>query len=258
MPFLRLIALLVALVAGLGRPASAVDISRCGLVVSGRGTVVGIEARLDDGRGVDLQGILVIPSGPGPFPTVVVLPGGGGLVTPYCYGSMVEAFASWGFASLIVASSTTTDTAGQHLYQYSFADQAGHARGAAERLNRIAEIDTRRLAIWGHSRGGLTAIEMAMDPADRGGPYRAIVAAAPQCPGRVLDFHTPLLMVIGTADKDVSVQACQDFATESEGRIGFESLFLPGAGHVFWTEPDAARKSADRVRAFLETHVDQP
>jgi len=237
------------------RPAVAADISQCEMVANGRAEVVEIPTKLDDGRVVSLKGLLMTLSGVGPFPAVIMLPGGGSLYTPYCHGAIAQQFADWGYASLITASSTAIDASGTRLFEYGFTDQANHARGAARALVGLPKIDHTRLAVWGHSRGGLTAIELATSPRDRDGSFRAIIAAAPHCPAKVTDQHIPLLLVIGTDDVTVSYDICEEFAAKSDTQDGFEFLPLAGAKHLFWLEPEAAKVSAERMRLFLESHL---
>lgn len=239
------------------RPVVAADITLCEMVANGRAEVIDIPTTLDDGRNISLKGILTRPPGAGPYPAVIMLHGGGSLYTPYCHGALAEQFAAWGYVALIIAGSTGTDASGKRLFEYSFIDQANHARGGAKALAAMPKIDHTKLAVWGHSRGGLTAIELSTNPRDRDGPFRAIITAAPHCPAKVADQHTPLLLIIGANDLTVSVGACEDFAANSIEQEGFEFLLLPGARHIYWLEPDAAKASAERMEAFLKKHLEK-
>ena len=240
------------------RPAVAADISQCFMVAEGRAQVVDIAAQLDDGREMSVQGILHQPSGVGPFPAVIMLHGDGSLYTPYCHGALAKQFAAWGYATLIVASSTGRDGAGNRYLDYSFKDQANYARGAVRVLEKVPDIDGNRLGVWGHSRGGLTAIELATNPGELEAPFRAIVTIAPHCPAKVVAQHAPLLLMVGTKDPKISVSACKDFAAGSGDQANFQSLFLEGGDHLFWLQPNLARVSADRMRVFLKKHLDDP
>ena len=248
---MRLFVLAFALLLAALRPAYAVDISQCDMVANGRSEIVPLAADLDDGRKVTLNGILTKPSGVGPFPVVLMLPGGGGLYTPYCYAAVVGRFTRWGYATLIIASSTAQEVAGKHLFEYSFVDQVNHARGARGLLAEIGNIDLDRIAVWGFSRGGMAALELAASPSVRTDGFKAVIAAAPHCPSKARRPNVPLLVVIGSQDRSVSVEICQEYATRLEGNVDFDFLLLPAAGHVFWQNPDAAKVSANRVKAFL-------
>lgn len=248
-----LLALMVSL---LFAPSSwAADISKCSSVSNGQAKVIGIKAKLDNQKTISISGILLKPSGRGPFPIVLILPGTGGILTPYCHGLMADQFARWGYASLVVASTTAHDDTGQRLYDFSFTDQANHARGAVEALATFTDIDRNRIAVWGFSRGGATAIELATNSQDRGQRFRAIMAAAPPCPAKLVKPRIPLLVMIGIDDAFMSAQACKDYAAKLGGKSDFELLLLPGANHVYWIKPDAAKQSALKMREFLRKHL---
>lgn len=248
-----LLALMVSL---LFAPSSwAVDISKCSSVSNGQAKVIGIKAKLDNQKAISISGILLKPSGPGPFPIVLMLPGTGGIAAPYCFGLFAKQFARWGYATLVVASTTAHDDTGRRLYDFSFTDQANHARGAVKALATFTDIDRNRIAVWGFSRGGATVIELATNSQDQGRRFRAIMAAAPPCPAKLVKPRMPLLVMIGTDDAFMSAQACKDFAAQLAGNSDFELLLLPGANHVYWTMPDAAKQSALKMRAFLRKHL---
>lgn len=248
-----LLALLVSLL--FSQPIRASDISKCSMVAEGRAEVVVIETELDDARAVSVSGILLKPAGKGPFAAVLILPGTGGLVTPYCHGVLAERFIRWGYAALIVASTTAHDKDGNRLFEFSFADQANQARGAVQTLAGLSDVDQERVAVWGFSRGGATAIELSTSRRDRARRFRAIVAAAPPCSSKIAVPHTPLLVIIGTDDELLSAKACKDFAAKLKGERDFDFLLLPGARHVFWMDPAADEVSSRRMREFLKSHL---
>ncbi len=249
----QLLALMVSLL--FTQSSWATDISKCSSVSNGQARIIGIKAKLDNLKTVSVSGILLKPSGQGPFPIVLMLPGTGGMLTPYCHGVLADQFARWGYATLIVASTTAHDDTGRRLYEFSFADQANHARGAVETLATFTDIDRNRIAVWGFSRGGMTAIELATNSQDHGRWFRAIVAAAPPCPAKFVIPRTPLLVMIGTDDERLSAQACKDFAAKLGAKNQFEFLLLQGAKHVFWMNPKAAEQSALKMREFLQKHL---
>lgn len=248
--------ILAVMVSLLFAPSSrAADISKCSSVSNGQAKVIGIKAKLDSQKTVSISGILLKPSGRGPFPVVMMLPGTGGIATPYCFGLFAEQFARWGYATLVVASTTAHDETGRRLYDFSFTDQANHARGAAEALATFKDIDRNRIAVWGFSRGGATAIELATNSQDRGQRFRVIMAAAPPCPGKLVKPRMPLLVMIGIDDAYMSAQACKDYEAKLGGKSDFELLLLPGANHVYWIKPNAAKQSALKMREFLRKHL---
>jgi dienelactone hydrolase len=234
--------------------ANAVDIKKCSMVADGSAEIITFGAQQDNGKRATLKGILAGPAGAGPFPVIVILPGGQGLYTPYCYGAWVDKFKSWGYATLIVASSTAHDGGGNRLPQYSFVDQANHALGAASALAKMPKVDLTRIGVWGFSLGGLTAIELATRPWKGSNRFRVIIAASPHCPATVLTPHTPLFVLIGAEDATAPLSACIDFAAQLERAKGFEFLLMPGARHFFWMNAAAADLSAQRIQAFLTKH----
>lgn len=254
--FLRaLLSCLCAVILLTAYPANSVDIGKCSMVADGRAEIITFGAQLTDGRRVTLKGILAGPEGAGPFPAILVLPGGGGLYTPYCYRAWIDQFANWGYVTLIVASSTAQDADGNRLFQYSFIDQANHARGAASVLATVPNVDHTRIGVWGFSLGALTAIELASSGQEAISRFRAVIAAAPHCPASGFTPHTPLLVLIGAEDAEVSVSACVDFAAQLNHTNGFEFVLMQGAKHVFWENAAAAVSSAQRMQAFLTKHL---
>ncbi|MEM7425700.1 MAG: dienelactone hydrolase family protein [Pseudomonadota bacterium] len=248
---MRLLLLTITMLLSALRPAHAIDITQCSMVARGESVVIPFAVRLDDGRDVTLSGILTKPSGSGPFPVILMLPGGGGLYTPYCYAAVVERFAEWGFATVIIASTTAKDSGGKTLFEYSFVDQANHARGTRAMLNEIDGIDLDRVAVWGFSRGGMAALYLAASPTTKTDGFKAIIAAAPHCPSKVVMPHAPLLLVIGGEDKSVSVEICREYAARLMEARSFEFLLLPGAPHVFWQHPATATLSDSSIKSFL-------
>lgn len=239
----------------MSRSVLGADISQCSAVANGVAEVVSFSARLDDGRELSVKGLLTKPTGSGQHPAILILPGDGSLYTPYCHRALARQFNDWGYVVLVVASSTGEDTDGVRQFEYSFFDQANHARGAARYLRGQSFVASERMAVWGHSRAGLTAIELATSSKDTPPPFRTIVAAAPHCPSKVTAKHTPLLLIVGTADRKISVGACRDFAKQSEHQPGFDALFIEGGDHLYWLQPVGAQLSSNRMRRFLSTHL---
>jgi len=241
-------------------PAAAVDIRQCAMVAEGRAEIVNFEAERADGSRVRLDGLLSTPDGAGPFPVVVMQPGSAGLVVPYCYGAVVAQLTDWGLATLVVAPTTARDGSGAPMPQYSFADLARYGHGAAAALSALPQIDPARIGLWGHSRGGHAVLEAVTRGDGPPGMFRAAVAVAPECLAKGLP-SIPLLLVIGTADRVVSVDWCKDYAASVSDAAGFEFLLLADAGHAYWAPaaPDydeaAAMLAAARLMAFLRQHA---
>ena len=259
----RTLVLCVALL--VTNPAQAVDVNQCSMVADGFAEIVTFDARMADGTTVTLNGILAGPADPGPLPAVVLLSGGGGPVTPYCYRLVVKKLVDWGYVTLLVAGTTAWDRDGNRVLEYSFADMAQYASDAAAAAANLPQVDPARVGLWGHSHGGLSVIEAVS--ISRGAPattFRVAIAAAPICPARALPIATPLLVIIGDQDKEVSPDACVDFAASHEDTIGFEFLLLSDADHLFWNpyvpgySETAAVLAERRLQTFLARHLQAP
>lgn len=242
--------------------AHAIDITQCSMVAEKLATVIEVPAQRHDGQSVKMEGILATPDGDGPFPAIVMVHGSNGLVTPYCYGAVVRQFLATGHVVLIPASTTARGADGNHLLDYSFLDQVNYAQGAAAKLASMDSVDSQRIGVWGHSRGGLTVLHgAASDESTFGGTFKAAIAAAPQCPASAREPVIPTLLVIGANDLSVSVDACTDFANKLESGANFRMLLLPDSGHAFWSAkaPRSSAKDAKQSRGviddFLITHL---
>ena len=101
-----------------------------------------------------LGGTLWLPPGKGPFPAVVIVPAGA--LGRAGDGPFTEFFLSEGLAVLAY------DRRSQYVPFPRYADDAV---AAVEALRRRAEIDPRRVGLWGHSQGGwLSLIAAARSP----------------------------------------------------------------------------------------------
>jgi len=104
---------------------------------------------------VELSGTLLVPSGTGPFPAVVFLPGSGPHVRagfkPYA-----DEFAKLGVASLFYDKRGSGESKGSWVTS-SLDDLANDAVAAVTLLKGMKEIDSTRIGFWGVSQGGWVA-----------------------------------------------------------------------------------------------------
>ncbi|MEM7407157.1 MAG: dienelactone hydrolase family protein [Pseudomonadota bacterium] len=236
-------------------PVRAADIQKCSMVANGEGRVLTYEGQSARGKKVAVDGILTKPGGDGPFPLVIMLPGDGGLVTPYCNGRWARKFSSWGYASLVVAVTTGRDEHGERLFQYSYRDVSEYARFIAATLIESSDIDSARIGLWGFSRGGLSALELATDADFPGGAFKASIAFAPHCPSRSQPPQIPALVIQGTADAVISADVCIQYAKRMTDRAGFQFVVLDGGKHVFWLEEPHASTATSVTKSFLAKHL---
>ena len=246
---------LLGMVSLAASPVLAAEIQKCSMVVNGESTVLTFDGQAADGHAVTVEGILTKPDGDGPFPLVVMLPGDGGLVTPYCNGIWARKFASWGYASVVVAVTTGRNDSGERRVHYTFLDVVEYARFVAADLLGSPDIDGNRIGLWGFSRGGLSALEIATGTGFPGGAFKAVVALAPHCPSRSKPPQIPVVIMHGTADAVIPVDVCTRYADRMTGSPGFEFITLNGAQHVFWLEEPHATTSTSKIMSFLSKHL---
>ena len=127
--------------------AHAVDVNQCAMVAEKLATSIEIPAQRHDGQSVKLKGILAKPDGNGPHPAIVMLHGSTGLITPYCYGAVVQQFLATGHVVLLPASTTAHEAGGNPILDYSFLDQVNYAHGAAAKLNSMDIVHSQRIGV---------------------------------------------------------------------------------------------------------------
>ncbi|HWO02042.1 MAG TPA: alpha/beta fold hydrolase [Blastocatellia bacterium] len=129
-------------------------------------------------RGFTLSGTLLLPkAGKRPFPAVITITGSGqqtrderlplpGLEKYRPFGQIAEALASRGVAVLRVDDRGVGKSTGlQTLSSATMADFADDVRAQVEYLRSRREIDPKRIALAGHSEGGVIApMVAAADP----------------------------------------------------------------------------------------------
>lgn len=239
--------------------AKAVDITTCSQVLDGGGKVVTFPARTSDGSDVMLKAILATPDERGPSPAIVMVPGSTGLYPPYCYRAVAEDFSRRGFVVLLIAPTNAVDTVGRVKLDYTFLDLVNYARSAAQWLRDVSHVDSSRIGLWGHSRGGGSVIFGVSDPEwDASRTFQYAIAAAPECSGNLPAPKIPLLILIGTADMRVTVEACTEYARRNARTENLKFVLLAEAGHIFWApsesedEQRAAELASGAVDRFLE------
>ncbi|MDP6621531.1 MAG: hypothetical protein QF754_04600 [Alphaproteobacteria bacterium] len=248
-----LVPILSALACTLATTTHAGDINECSIVVEGRAELIIFDARRANDTKVELTGILAGPDGDGPFPAVVILAGSRRLYTPLCYRVMVDLLTTWGFVTLFVTPTTAHDGEGNKLFQFNLDDLSRYGHDAALAAANLSKVDPARIVLWGHSRGGASAIDVASGFGGRSQiPYRTAVAVAPY-PGCRKNARPaiPLLVLNGAEDKVSNPNWCADFAEHAKGTSGFEFYVLADAGHdVFWTP-----KGRALLKSFLDKHL---
>ena len=179
---------------------------------------------------------LHLPRGTGPFPTLILLHGCGGI------GANIASWAQWlaweGYGALVL------DSFGGRGLRRVCGDSSvltGGARSsdvyaAAKYLATVPAVDATRLGAIGWSHGGWTVLRAAsiedLYPDVR---LRALVAFYPYC-GDLTSYRArpPLLILHGEADDWTPAELCR-FLTDNARATGHDVTFVayPGAHHGF-------------------------
>ena len=147
-----------------------------------------------------------------------------------------------------------------------------------ERLRYLRErrdVIGDRIGVQGWSNGGMTVLVTLSDHApgiSQPTPETGFRAALAEYPGCGMDaikgrYHSyaPLLMMIASADEEVSPQVCEAFARRAKPAGNLESVVFEGAEHNF-DDPGKTKQSNPanrhateeamrRAESFFKTHV---
>ncbi len=244
-----------------------------------------------------LVGYLFAPEGRGPHPAIVLLHGRAGPYSSLAEGSYTASTLSkrhkeWGhfwsdrgYVALLV------DSFGPRGYpagfpRGSYSDRPAEvseqtvrpldAYGALRYLRTRQDVLRDRIGVQGWSNGGMTVLVTMSseapgitDPSPENG-FRAGLAEYPGCQMESVKGeyrpYAPLLMMIASADEEVSPKACEALAKRAQGR-GAEVRFklYEGAEHNFddpgkkkQSNPANQRATEDTMREaerFFEAHL---
>lgn len=221
-----------------------------------------------DGK-LKLTGFLYLPdtkAWPGPRPAIVMLHGRSGVYSSsakkYDASTLAARTGMWGkfwaergYAGLYV------DTFGPRGYPKGFEAGTNDGRRPPE-INEITvrpydaymglkylrgrtDVQKDRVFLQGWSNGGsATLATMAEKTVGMGKPtpesgFRAAIAIYPACTpvtkhfGRDYRSYAPLLLLIGTADEEVSYANCEKLAVAGGGRNNIEFVRYPDATHAY-------------------------
>ncbi len=209
--------------------------------------------------------VLTTPSGPGPFPAVVMFHGCGG--QRLFLDRYVEAFVGAGLAAVLVDSFTgrgwsrnralITVCTGLELPGWQ---RAGDVLAVLWGLRGIAGVDTSRVALAGWSHGGWSIMDLMTMPLARPGEaglvdakadlldgVRALMLVYPYCgPGALSQLrpwrHAPdVLAVIAEGDRVSHPALCRRaLRTAAAAGSQVETWLAPGATHAFDEDGDDA------------------
>ena len=230
-----------------------------------------------------LVGYLFEPAGSGPHAAVVMLHGRAGPYSSLAKGvydaatlskrhkEWGEFWAERGYMALLV------DSFGPRGYPQGFSRGSYEDRppevseqtvrpldayGALRYLRGRRDIAGDRIGVQGWSNGGMTVLVTIGDRApgiDQPTPETGFRAALAEYPGCGMDaikgrYHSyaPLLMMIASADEEVSPKICEAFARRAkESGSQLESIVFEGAEHNF-DDPGKTKQSNPANRRATE------
>jgi len=256
----------------------AIVLAACGRAPS---SWVDFESTAPGAAKLQLKGILTKPDGTGPFPTVVMLCGCGGLKDPRDAKQMAAwagRLAGWGYASLQVDSFGPRgydDGICDHLDLLDDRQRSYDAYSAKTFLAKQTYVDPNHMAVIGWSHGGSTVLRLA-DASRRDGafpPFQAAVAFYPWC-DPIVKLGAPLLILSGARDEICPARRCQmleNLAGVKESEYEFSVQVYPDAYHSFDQEgvegemggkrfgynKAATEEAIVQVRDFLAKYLDK-
>ena len=219
-----------------------------------------------------LSADLMVPSGPGPFPAVILLHGCGG-IGPGIW-DWARRLNGWGYAALVLdsfsARDVTTVCGPDKQRLVTPQDRAADVLSAALYLRTLSNIDGDRIAVLGQSHGGRTAAVITERRYQQLYPnlLKASVDYYGGCGSAQVHGTVPLLALAGEADNwgnpAMSCRALSDGLTSAQpfevytyphvvhGFDNSETRSQQTLGHPQGYDATAAADSYARVHAFLD------
>ncbi len=193
-----------------------------------------------------LEGILAIPEGAMPLPTVIVChphPLYGGSMDNNVISSLCEALAQASFISFKFNFRGVGESQGE--FSQGIGEQED-VEAAISFISTVKEADSRRIGIAGYSAGAGFGLPVGFND----GRIRALAAVSP--PFSMFDFHflkscpKPKLLISGSRDDliptDDFLKFCQKLAEPKECEI------IEGADHFWWRYES---RLADKIATFF-------
>lgn len=233
-----------------------------------------------DGR-TEIVSYLYRPAGNGPFPAIVLLHGRGGLystnvnagcsliarsVSSPCNATTLSKrhkmwgayWAERGYLALL-ADSFGPRGKGRGFGRFTHGDPVREnvnertvrpldAEGALAYLKTRSDVAAGNIFLQGWSNGASTALNVIFRQGDKTDGFRAALAFYPGCGpqallGRTLATQTPVTLLLGSEDEEVSPVTCQRFAEQSRAAGSLIDVVLyQGATHGF-DDPGGRRQA---------------
>lgn len=253
------------------------------MLISGVATRVNagqfVEFESAETKQVRLIGYLARPSGPGPFPAVVILHASAGFRSDML--SWADRLRRWGYVALAVDSFGPRGM--ESANNASQGEQVADAFQALRFLKNKSFVRADDIAVMGFSLGGISVLA-ALERGSIAGKvfpdkFRAGIAFYPDCSGTSGIMTGPTLVLVGELDDWTRSSACEAMLAGRDGvgvsrtpgdRSMVELVVYPGAhhgfdiadlrftsgvqnkGHRLEYNDAATRDSIERVRSFLQ------
>jgi len=229
-----------------------------------------------------VTGYLFRPSGPGPFPAVILLHGCDGTewdvprrIGPPLLRTYVERFVDLGYVALVLDSFGPRGIreACNRPLTVTPARRAWDAFSAARYLVGTGFVDPDRLVLEGHSHGAVVVL-VAMEQGRWHLPehFAAGIAWYPGCGWTKGGVTGPILILIGDADEWTRADVCRRFVERLGASGQADQVVLkiyPGAthgfdapggarifaGHPISPDPALAADAWAQVLGFLRQHI---
>jgi dienelactone hydrolase len=230
----------------------------------------GYLARPDAGLSAEIGG----HSDGAPYPAVVVLHGCNGM---FGHSAVIaDRLSSWGYVTLAVDSLGPRVSGIANRCDKGLPEQAFDAYAALRYLSQLDFVDPARVAVFGQSQGGETALHAVVDGNFAAQSFkerfRAAIAYYPYCDTLMATVAAPSLILVGEADERIPVEMCRQMVARarSDGapltlivypgvHHNFDvALLTPGARYKgFWMEYNepATKDAEEKTRAFLDAHL---
>ena len=171
------------------------------------------------------------PSGPGPFPAVVVLHHCGGIDADlHTWGRHL---ADLGYVSILPDSFGPRGT-GRVCATGTVrpGERVPDAYAAADYLRTLPEVRGDRIGLIGFSHGAGTITALVSRP-PMSAPFRAAVAYYPNCPSAVAVVNVPTLILIGAKDDWTPAAPCAAWGAHVADPRTLDVVVYPNAYHKF-------------------------
>jgi dienelactone hydrolase len=204
-------------------------------------------------RGRDIEALLFRPTGPANGAGIVALHGAGGLYEDLPrFEAQIGQWASRGYVVMVP---NYYDASRQSPRDNPLVMDRWQQAGddAIEAMTRVQGVDAGRIGLWGFSLGGALALNSALD----GGKARAVVVAGTAGrPGRGAP-QTPILMLAGDHDPDLSLAAVRENERLLRAR-GVPITVETYAADRHLLPPGGWCEAFDKSRAFLDRYLLTP